>query len=62
MKRQRADERSRPMTPRRVNDHSSRLVDNRQRVVLEVGQAVSGFMELGAGMQGVFQIGIRGRF
>lgn len=29
---------------------------------LEVGQAVSGFMELGAGMQGVFQIGIRGRF
>lgn len=29
---------------------------------LEVGQAVSGFMELGAGMEGIFQIGIRGRF
>lgn len=29
---------------------------------LELGQAFSGFMELGAGMQGIFQIGIRARF
>lgn len=31
-------------------------------VGLEVGRAFSGFMELGVGMQGVVQVGIRGRF
>lgn len=31
-------------------------------VGLEVGQGFSGFMELGAGVQGIVQFGIRGRF
>lgn len=31
-------------------------------VGLEVGRAFSGFMELGVGMQGIVQVGIRGRF
>ena len=31
-------------------------------VGMEVGKAFSGFMELGVGMQGIVQFGIRGRF
>ena len=31
-------------------------------VCLEVGKAVSGFMELGMGMQGIAQLGVRARF
>ncbi len=29
---------------------------------LEVGKGFSGFMELGAGMQGICQLGVRARF